>query len=121
MLSIAVEDAPNGVRSAVAAGIPTIYIPDQNDDSAEIGDLYYKKLNDLSEDKNDALRMQAYSFVTKPDDNVTDLSDIIAGNRNDNSGNIKYLWLNRKNEVNNRYCYKGDTEYLKEINLGSRI
>lgn len=46
---IAVEDAPNGVRSAVAAGIPTIYIPDQNDDSAEIGDLYYKKLNDLSE------------------------------------------------------------------------
>ena len=90
--------------------------------------LFYDKeghvstiINDLSEDKNDALRMQAYSFVTKPDDNVTDLSDIIAGNRNDNSGNIKYLWLNRKNEVNNRYCYEGDTEYLKEINLGLKV
>ncbi len=48
---IAVEDAPNGVRSATSAGIPTIYIPDQNDDEAEIGDLYYKKLNNLNEIK----------------------------------------------------------------------
>ena len=44
---IAVEDAPNGVRSATSAGISTIYIPDQNDDSDEIGHLYYKKLDSL--------------------------------------------------------------------------
>lgn len=49
---IAVEDAPNGVRSAHDAGIKTIYIPDQNDDEEEIRGLYYKKLGSLLELKN---------------------------------------------------------------------
>ena len=46
---IAVEDAPNGVKSAHAAGIRTIYIPDTNDDEEEVKGLYYKKLSSLSE------------------------------------------------------------------------
>lgn len=46
---IAVEDAPNGVRSAAAAGIRTVYIPDTNDDEAVIGGLYYKKMSNLLE------------------------------------------------------------------------
>ena len=75
----------------------------------------------LTEDNNEALRMQAYSFVIDPDANVKSLSDIRAGNNNDNTGNIKYLWLNKKNGNNNRYCYEGDTEYLKEINLGLKV
>lgn len=44
---IAVEDAPNGVRSASAAGIKTIYIPDTFDDEEEIKGLYYKKFSSL--------------------------------------------------------------------------
>ncbi len=44
---IAVEDAPNGVRSSQAAGIKTIYIPDTNDDSDDIEGLYYKKFRNL--------------------------------------------------------------------------
>ncbi len=46
---IAVEDAPNGVRSAAAAGIKTIYIPDQNDDEEEVKGLYYKRMDSLLE------------------------------------------------------------------------
>ena len=90
--------------------------------------LYYDKeghvstlSNDLSNDKNDALRMQAYSFVTKPNENVTRLSDIWAGNDNSDSGNIKYLWLNKKNGATDTYCYEGETGYLKEINLGLKV
>ncbi len=49
---IAVEDAPNGVRAASAAGIKTIYIPDQNDDEEEVKGLYYKKLDSLLDLKN---------------------------------------------------------------------
>jgi DNA helicase-2/ATP-dependent DNA helicase PcrA len=49
---IAVEDAPNGVRSATAARIKTIYIPDQNDDEEELKGLYYKKLGSLYELQN---------------------------------------------------------------------
>ncbi|WP_408071612.1 HAD family hydrolase [Butyrivibrio sp. JL13D10] len=49
---LAVEDAPNGVRSASSAGIKTIYIPDQNDDEDEIKGLYYKKIGSLLELKN---------------------------------------------------------------------
>ena len=49
---IAVEDAPNGVRSAHAAGICTIYIPDTHDDTPEIEGLFYKKLDSLPELKN---------------------------------------------------------------------
>ncbi len=44
---IAVEDAPNGVKSAHDAGIKTIYIPDTNDDETEVSGLYYKKINSL--------------------------------------------------------------------------
>ncbi len=46
---IAVEDAPNGVRSAHAAVIPTVYIPDTNDDDAEVEGLYFCKLDSLTE------------------------------------------------------------------------
>ena len=46
---LAVEDAPNGVRSAHGAGIRTIYIPDLRDDSAELEGLFYKKVNSLAE------------------------------------------------------------------------
>ncbi|WP_035772644.1 HAD family hydrolase [Butyrivibrio sp. VCD2006] len=49
---IAVEDAPNGVRSASSAGIKTIYIPDQNDDEEEVKGLYYRKLGSLLDLKN---------------------------------------------------------------------
>ncbi|WP_022761641.1 HAD family hydrolase [Butyrivibrio sp. AD3002] len=49
---IAVEDAPNGVRSAAAAGIKTVYIPDQNDDEEEVKGLYYKKMESLYELKD---------------------------------------------------------------------
>ena len=46
---IAIEDAPNGVRSASSAGIKTIYIPDTFDDEEEVKGLYYKKLDSLLE------------------------------------------------------------------------
>ncbi|WP_026497144.1 HAD family hydrolase [Butyrivibrio sp. WCD3002] len=46
---IAVEDAPNGVKSAAAAGIRTIYIPDTNDDEAAVSGLYYKRMENLLE------------------------------------------------------------------------
>ncbi|WP_044957875.1 HAD family hydrolase [Butyrivibrio sp. LC3010] len=49
---IAVEDAPNGVKSASMAGIKTIFIPDQNDDEEEVKGLYYKKINSLLELRN---------------------------------------------------------------------
>jgi len=52
---IAVEDAPNGVRSASAAGLRTIYIPDTHDDEEEVRGLYYKKLQSLTE-LNDMLK-----------------------------------------------------------------
>ncbi len=46
---IAVEDAPNGVRSAAAAGIKTVYIPDQNDDEEEVAGLYYLRMENLTD------------------------------------------------------------------------
>ncbi len=49
---IAVEDAPNGVKSASMAGIKTIFIPDQNDDEEEVKGLYYKKISSLLELRN---------------------------------------------------------------------
>ncbi len=45
--AIAVEDAPNGVRSAASAGLRVIYIPDQKDDEDEISGLYYRKCSSL--------------------------------------------------------------------------
>ena len=44
---IAVEDAPNGVRSAHDAGLRVIYIPDTHDDENEISGLYYRKSSSL--------------------------------------------------------------------------
>ena len=46
---IAVEDAPNGVRSAHAAGITTCYIPDTVDDEPEIRGLFDHKLKILTD------------------------------------------------------------------------
>lgn len=44
---IAVEDAPNGIRSASGAGIPVILIPDQRADEPEVAELIWKTLPSL--------------------------------------------------------------------------
>ena len=46
--ALAVEDAPSGVRSAHAAGIRTVLIPDQDEPDAEIRALCYAVLPSLS-------------------------------------------------------------------------
>lgn len=49
---IAVEDAPNGIRSAAAAGLRVIFIPDQRKEEPEAEGYYYKKLSSLFELKD---------------------------------------------------------------------
>lgn len=44
---IAVEDSPNGVKSAVSAGIPTIMVPDLTQPDQEIAKIIYKKADSL--------------------------------------------------------------------------
>ncbi len=45
----AVEDSPNGIRAAFAAGTHPIYVPDQVDDTQEIGELLFAAVPDLWE------------------------------------------------------------------------
>lgn len=47
--TIAVEDSPNGVRSAAAAGCRVIMIPDQTQPDEATGRLLYKKADSFSE------------------------------------------------------------------------
>lgn len=46
---IAVEDAPNGVRSAYAAGLKVIMVPDQSEPDAELAKLVFKCVDSLDE------------------------------------------------------------------------
>ena len=61
---------------------------------------------------NPVLRMTAYSFVT-------DTAGWIR--TSGNNDNIDYLWLNRNNGKVDNHCYSGETDYLKEINLGLKV
>lgn len=45
----AVEDAPNGVKSAFAAGLKVIFVPDQTDADEEITPMIYAKLTRIDE------------------------------------------------------------------------
>ena len=45
---LAVEDAPNGIRSAAAAGCRVIFVPDQTGEEPEVADLIYAKVSDLT-------------------------------------------------------------------------
>ena len=49
---IAVEDAPNGVKSAYAAGLKVVFIPDQSPSDSEIKPMIYKELKILTELKD---------------------------------------------------------------------
>ena len=49
---LAVEDAPNGIRSAIAAGVPVVFIPDQTQEEPEVEPLVYRKLSSLTELKS---------------------------------------------------------------------
>ena len=46
---LAVEDAPNGIRSAAAAGVPVVFIPDQTESEPEAEELACAKLSSLNE------------------------------------------------------------------------
>ena len=48
---MAVEDSPNGVRSASAAGLRTIMVPDLTPADEELEKLYYKKADTLADVK----------------------------------------------------------------------
>ena len=66
-------------------------------------------VEDISSNGNPQLRMAAYSFVT-------DYSGEI--NTSGVGDNIDYLWLNRNISGRDNECYLGESDYLKEINLG---
>lgn len=44
---IAVEDAPNGIRSAASAGLRVIFVPDQTKDEPEVSDLISYRIKSL--------------------------------------------------------------------------
>ena len=44
---IALEDSPNGVRSAASAGCKTVLVPDMDDPGEELKELLYAKADDL--------------------------------------------------------------------------
>lgn len=44
---MAVEDSPNGIKSAAAAGCKAVFVPDQSDVDEEIKDLIYARVDDL--------------------------------------------------------------------------
>lgn len=46
---LAVEDAPNGVRSAHAAGLPVVMVPDQTEPDEEIGAMLTARAETLAE------------------------------------------------------------------------
>ena len=49
---LAVEDAPNGIRSAAAAGLRVVFVPDQTQDEPEVEELIYARAEDLTGLKN---------------------------------------------------------------------
>lgn len=46
--AVAVEDSPNGIRSALSAGMTAVMIPDLIPSSPELDSLIWKKFDDLS-------------------------------------------------------------------------
>ena len=48
---LAVEDAPNGIRSAASAGLRVLFIPDQTEDEPEVADLIHARISSLTEVK----------------------------------------------------------------------
>ena len=46
---IAVEDSANGIRSAAAAGLRTVLVPDQREDEPEVSGLIFRRASDLAQ------------------------------------------------------------------------
>ena len=105
------------MREAFQAKLETINYNSAAGSSGEYTQLVYDKdkhistiVDDLS--VNPGLKMTAYSFVT-------DNSGTI--NTSGTGDNIDYLWLNRNNGKVDNNCYSGESDYLKEINLGLKV